>query len=67
MNHTLLSTMHVVQLDQPNGNLTFREIPMPRPKGDQVLIRMAAVGALVATTSRVTVAAATSTTVLAYL
>jgi NADPH:quinone reductase-like Zn-dependent oxidoreductase len=51
MNHALLSTMCAVQLDQPNGNLTFREIPMPRPKADRVLIRMAAAEALVATTS----------------
>ena len=34
--------MHAVQLDQPNGDLTLREIPTPRPKAGQVLIRMAA-------------------------
>jgi NADPH:quinone reductase-like Zn-dependent oxidoreductase len=34
--------MHAIQLDQPNGMLTWREIPVPRPKAGQVLIRMAA-------------------------
>lgn len=42
MNHTIPSTMHAVQLDQPNGILTLREIPVPRPQAGQVLIRMAA-------------------------
>jgi len=42
MNHTIPSTMQAVQLDQPNGNLTLRKIPVPRPKAGQVLIRMAA-------------------------
>lgn len=42
MNHSVPPTMRAVQLDQPNGNLTLREIPMPRPKANQVLIRMAA-------------------------
>lgn len=36
------STMHAVQLDEPNGKLTLREIPVPRPGANQVLIRMAA-------------------------
>lgn len=34
--------MHAVQLDEPNGTLTLREIPVPRPQAGQVLIRMAA-------------------------
>jgi len=34
--------MHAVQLDEPNGKLTVREIPRPRPQAGQVLIRMAA-------------------------
>jgi len=34
--------MHAVQLDEPNGSLTIREIPVPRPQAGQVLIRMAA-------------------------
>lgn len=42
MNHSTPSTMHAVQLDEPNGNLTLREIPVPRPQAGQVLIRMAA-------------------------
>src|ERR1051325_5914373 len=42
MNHPLPSTMHAVQLDEPNGTLTVRELPVPRPQAGQVLIRMAA-------------------------
>src|SRR5215207_1456744 len=42
MNHSLPATMHAVQLDEPNGNLTVREIPVPRPQAGQVLVRMAA-------------------------
>ena len=42
MNHSLPATMHAVQLDEPNGRLTWREIPLPRPQAGQVLIRMAA-------------------------
>jgi NADPH:quinone reductase-like Zn-dependent oxidoreductase len=42
MNHSTPSTMHAVQLDKPNGQLTLREIPVPRPQTGQVLIRMAA-------------------------
>ena len=42
MNHSIPSTMHAVQLDEPNGSLTLREIPVPRPQAGQVLIRMAA-------------------------
>ena len=41
-NHSIPSTMHAVQLDEPNGSLTLREVPMPRPQAGQVLIRMAA-------------------------
>ena len=41
-NHSIPSTMHAVQLDEPNGRLTLREIPLPRPQAGQVLIRMAA-------------------------
>jgi NADPH2:quinone reductase len=41
-NHSIPSTMHAVQLDEPNGSLTFREVPVPRPQAGQVLIRMAA-------------------------
>ena len=36
------STMQAVQLDEPNGRLTLREVPVPKPKAGQVLIRMAA-------------------------
>ena len=42
MNNSIPSTMHAVQLDEPNGRLTLREIPVPRPGAGQVLIRMAA-------------------------
>src|SRR5436190_18852295 len=42
MNHSLPATMHAVQLDEPNGKLTLREIPIPNPEAGQVLIRMAA-------------------------
>ena len=42
MNHAIPSTMRAVQLDEPNGTLTLREIPVPRPQAGQVLIRMAA-------------------------
>jgi NADPH:quinone reductase len=38
----LPSTMKAVQLDEPNGKLALREIPVPRPRAGQVLIRMAA-------------------------
>ena len=41
-NHTTPSTMRAVQLDQPNGRLTLREIPTPHPQTGQVLVRMAA-------------------------
>src|SRR5689334_15413949 len=34
--------MHAVQLEKPNGGLTVRKIPVPRPQAGQVLIRMAA-------------------------
>jgi NADPH2:quinone reductase len=42
INHTLPATMHAVQLDEPNGRLTLREIPVPHPQAGQILIRMAA-------------------------
>jgi NADPH:quinone reductase len=42
MKHSIPSSMHAVQLDEPNGKLTLREIPVPRPQAGQVLIRMAA-------------------------
>lgn len=42
MHHSIPSTMHAAQLDEPNGRLTLREIPVPRPQAGQVLIRMAA-------------------------
>lgn len=41
-NRSVPATMHAVQLDEPNGRLTLREIPLPRPQAGQVLIRMAA-------------------------
>jgi NADPH:quinone reductase len=34
--------MHAVQLDEPNGKLTLREVLVPRPQAGQVLIHMAA-------------------------
>ena len=42
MNHSLPSRMQAVQLNEPNGCLTLREIPLPRPQAGQVLVRMAA-------------------------
>lgn len=42
MNPSIPSTMHAIQLDEPNGKLTWREIPVPRPKLGQVLVRMTA-------------------------
>jgi NADPH:quinone reductase len=42
INNSIPSTMHAVQLDEPNGKLTLREIPLPRPQAGQILIRMAA-------------------------
>ncbi len=42
MNHSIPAIMHAVQSDEPNGKLTLREIPVPRPQAGQVLIRMAA-------------------------
>src|SRR4026208_116410 len=42
MNPSIPSTMHAVQLDEPNGKLRLREIPVPYPQAGQVLIRMAA-------------------------
>jgi NADPH:quinone reductase-like Zn-dependent oxidoreductase len=40
-NHSTPAAMHAVQLDEPNGRLTLREVPVPRPQAGQVLIRMA--------------------------
>lgn len=42
MNPPIPSTMHAVQLDEPNGKLRIAEIPVPHPKEGQVLVRMAA-------------------------
>jgi len=42
MNLSIPSSMHAVQLDQPNGKLILREVSMPHPQAGQVLIRMAA-------------------------
>ena len=41
-NNSIPSTMHAVQLDEPNGRLTLREIPVPHPQAGQVLVRMTA-------------------------
>lgn len=42
MNYSIPPTMHANQLDEPNGSLTWREVPVPRPQAGQVLILMAA-------------------------
>src|ERR1041384_5024927 len=42
MNPSIPSTMHAVQLDEPDGPLTVREVSVPHPQAGQVLIRMAA-------------------------
>jgi NADPH:quinone reductase len=42
MNFSIPSYMQAVQLDEPNGSLTLREIPVPKPGAGQVLVRMAA-------------------------
>jgi len=42
MSSSIPSTMHAVQLDEPNGSLVWREIPIPRPGSGQVLVRIAA-------------------------
>ena len=41
-NNSIPSTMHAVQLDEPNGKLTLREVPTPHPQAGQVLVRIAA-------------------------
>src|SRR5689334_9698127 len=41
-NNSIPSTMHSVQLDEPNGSLTLREVPVPHPQAGQVLVHMAA-------------------------
>jgi len=42
MNPSVPSIMHADQLNEPNGRLVWREIPVPRPQAGQVLVRMAA-------------------------
>src|SRR4029450_7024631 len=42
MKPSVPSSMHAVQLDEPNGKLTLREVPVPRPQAGQVLVRVAA-------------------------
>jgi NADPH:quinone reductase len=42
MNHSISATMRAVQLNEPNGRLTLREMPVPHPQAGQVLVRMAA-------------------------
>ena len=42
MAQSIPSRMHAVQLDEPNGKLIVRELPVPHPQAGQVLVRMAA-------------------------
>ena len=42
MNQPIPSSMKAVQIDQPRGRLTLREVPVPQPGPGQVLVRMAA-------------------------
>jgi len=42
MSQSIPALMRAVQVDEPKGKLTWREIPVPRPQPGQVLIRMAA-------------------------
>src|SRR4029450_3952075 len=42
MKPSVPALMHALQQDEPNGPLTMRQVPMPRPQVGQVLIRMAA-------------------------
>lgn len=42
MNQKIPVVMQAVQIDEPNGTLTLREIPVPRPGRGQVLVRIAA-------------------------
>ncbi len=42
MNQSIPATMQAVQQDEPGGTLTLREVPVPRPRAGQVLVRMAA-------------------------
>src|SRR6266516_514081 len=42
MASSLPSTMQAVQLDAPNGKLILRQVPVPHPRKNQVLVRMAA-------------------------
>jgi NADPH:quinone reductase len=42
MNQPIPETMQAVQLDEPDGQLHLREVPVPKPEAGQVLVRMAA-------------------------
>ena len=42
MNVAIPATMHAIKVDEPNGPLTLRELPVPRPRAGQVLVCMAA-------------------------
>ena len=42
VSQSIPDAMRAVQQDEPNGKLSLREIPVPRPQAGQVLIRMAA-------------------------
>jgi NADPH2:quinone reductase len=42
MNTSIPETMRAIQLDEPNGQLVLRELPVPHPGGGQVLVCMAA-------------------------
>lgn len=41
-NENLPATMMAVKQDKPDGSLSLREVPLPRPQRGQVLVRMAA-------------------------
>ena len=42
MNPTIPTSMQAVRIDQPRGQLTLQEVPVPKPGPGQVLVRMAA-------------------------
>jgi NADPH2:quinone reductase len=42
MEHAIPATMLAVQQDEAEGKLSLRELPVPRPKAGEVLVRMAA-------------------------
>jgi len=42
MNTSIPSSMQAIQLDEPNGELVARQIPVPHPGPGEVLVRMAA-------------------------